>query len=142
MRRVGKSGTRTDRLCQETIRRRKKSREEADEILEDLVYVPRCTANDIKAVPRFDKCLNALWFLFEQELPHVVSVMTKVVYILLYRFADASGTGFGSTFISNTSTRFRIGTCEKEAESNLVSWKEFENVVKRFGVGRVRRFVG
>ena len=55
---------------------------------------------------------------FEQEEPPVVLVKTKIVYLLLYRFVDASGSGFSSTFLSEEGVRFRIGTWEKEVESN------------------------
>ena len=106
------------------------SREEADEMLGDLVYNPKSSPEKIQVVPRFHTCLKALWRLFEQEEAHLVLVRTKIVYLLLYGFADASGTGFGSTFLSEEGVRFRIGTWEKDVESNSSNWKEFENVVK------------
>ena len=74
--------------------------------------------------------LKALWRLFEQEDAPLALVRTKIVYLLLYGFADASGTGFGSTFLSEEGVRFRIGTWGKDVESNSSNWKEFENVVK------------
>jgi len=53
-----------------------------------------------------------------------------MVYLLLYGFADASGSGFGSTVLSDKGVRFRMGTWEKDVESNSSNWKEFENLVE------------
>lgn len=52
-----------------------------------------------------------------QEVTPVVLVRTMVVYLVLYRFADASGSIFGSTLLSDEGVRFRMGTLEKDAES-------------------------
>ena len=76
----------------------KRSSEEADEILGQLVYGPKPSPRMIKNFPRFHTCLKALWNLFEQEEAHVVLVMKNVVCLLLYGFAHASGPSFDSTF--------------------------------------------
>ena len=67
---------------------------------------------------------------FEQEEAPVVLVRTMMVYVLLYGFADAPGSGFGSILLSDKGVRFRMGTWEKDVESNSSNWKEFENLVE------------
>ena len=86
------------------------SREEGDEILGDLVYDPKNTPFTVKPVPRFNSCLRALWQLFEHEEPPVVLVRSMAVFLLLYGFDDASGTGFGSTCLLDKGIWYRCGT--------------------------------
>ena len=50
---------------------------------------------------------------------------------VMYGFADASGSGFGSTFEARDGTRFRIGMWSgDESDETSSNWKEFTNVVK------------
>ena len=51
----------------------------------------------VKPVPRFYTCLDALGKLMEQENPPIVTVRSQNCSVLIYGFADASGSGFGST---------------------------------------------
>ena len=76
----------------------------------ELVYDPTEFPQMIKPVPRFHTCLQALADLFEQEFAPKVMVRSSRVYLLLYEFADASGSGFGSTFLTEEGVHFRIGT--------------------------------
>lgn len=59
-----------------------------------------------------------------------VLVSTNWVYLLLYGLADASGTGFGSTFLSDTGVQFRIGIWDEDVDNNLSNWKEIEKIVE------------
>ena len=88
----------------------KHSREEADYLISDIVYDPHDFPLLIKPVSRFHTCLNALSTLFEPTCAPMVTMQSKRVYLLLYGFADASGSGFGSTFLTKKGVRFRIGT--------------------------------
>ena len=52
-----------------------------------------------------------------------------IVYILLYGFANVSGSGFVSTFLVEESIRVRIGNWEGDADTNTSNWIEFEYIV-------------
>jgi hypothetical protein len=62
------------------------------------------------------------------ENPGQVLFHALRVYTILYGFADASGTGFGSTVMLEGGICYSIGTWapDKEETSNF---REFENVV-------------
>ena len=64
-----------------------------------------------------------------------------MVYLVLYGFADASGSGFGSTVLSDKGITFGMGTWEKDAESNSSNWKEFENIVESLEEDGGGRFI-
>jgi hypothetical protein len=55
-------------------------------------------------------------------------IRARRVYKILYGFADASGTGFGSTLMLNGGIRYRIGTWGPD-EDETSNFREFENVV-------------
>lgn len=59
----------------------------------------------------------------------MVLVRTNVVYLMLYCFTDASGTGFGSTSLSGAGVWFRIGTLGEDVGDKSSNQKEFENTV-------------
>jgi hypothetical protein len=51
------------------------------------------------------------------------------VYTIFYGFADASGTGFGSTILCEGGIKYRIGTSGSGSEEDSSNFREFENVV-------------
>lgn len=85
-------------------------REEAAEMFGKVVYNLKLIPKMIRDVPRFQTCKNTRWNLFKQEEAPMVLARTKGVYLLMYGFADASGSCFGSTFLSDASICFRIDT--------------------------------
>jgi hypothetical protein len=52
------------------------------------------------------------------------------VYTILYGFADASGSGFGSTVLGDDSIRYRIGTWDPDTQDCSSNFCDFENVVE------------
>ena len=73
--------------------------------------------------PDFDK-------FFESEDPPVVHIRSKKVYMAVYGFADASGSGFGSTITNLKGVAFRMGLWGRDDESQSSNWKEFQNVIE------------
>jgi hypothetical protein len=73
-----------------------------------------------------DTC--ALGVLFEAELPGQVLIQAVTVYTILYGFADASGSGFGSTIMLNGGIRYQIGTWGPDEDETSNYW-EFKNIV-------------
>ena len=84
------------------------SREEADEMLHDR-EPGRVTKPDkyVVAVPRFHSCLEALSKVMAPKSPPVVVVRSKICTVLIYGFADASGSGFGSTLLVDKQIHYR-----------------------------------
>ena len=67
---------------------------------------------------------------FSAESPPVMLLRCRKVLYILYGFADASGSGFGSSFQLPTGLSLRIGTWGKDDEGKSSNWREFENVVE------------
>jgi hypothetical protein len=51
------------------------------------------------------------------------------VISILYGFADASGTGFGSTVLGADGIKYRVGTWGKDEENESSNYRELENCV-------------
>jgi len=67
---------------------------------------------------------------FSAECPPVMLLRCRKVLYILYGFADASGSGFGSSFQLPSGVSLRIGTWGKDDEDKSSNWREFENVVE------------
>jgi hypothetical protein len=83
----------------------------------------------IAAVPRLQKDVESMQRLFEQDIPAQVLLRASRVYTIIYGFADASGSGFGSTIMLNGEIEYRIGTWGSDTEDESSNYREFENVV-------------
>ena len=82
-------------------------------------------------VERFRSDVEFLRDFFSQKEPKEVVVRSRKVFQLLYGFADASGTGFGSSMVSRTGVRLRVGVWGVDEDSEETSnWKEFQNSVE------------
>jgi hypothetical protein len=84
----------------------------------------------VKPVQRLEGDLFALRSLFAMEKPTQTLLRASRVYTILYGFADASGSGFGSTFLGNDGIRYRIGTWDSDTKESSSNFREFENVVE------------
>ena len=84
-------------------------------------YVYPCT--------RLDDDLDCLLKLFESEYPKVRHVRSSNVYLALYGFADASGSGFGSTIQTDQGLRVRHSVWGRDATSSSSNFKELSNLV-------------
>ena len=103
------------------------SREEADGMLQDRESrVMRDPEEYVVVVPRFHACLQALGKIMEPKSPPIVVVRSTKCLVLIYGFADASGSGFGSTLLMKEQIHYRIGTWSSSEDSNSSNWREFE----------------
>jgi hypothetical protein len=84
----------------------------------------------VSPVERFEDDIRALSALLGQEKPVKKLVRASRVYTILYGFADASGSGFGSTVLGNDGIRYRIGTWDSDTQESSSNFREFENVVE------------
>jgi hypothetical protein len=62
-------------------------------------------------------------------MPTQVLLKLSRVYSIFYGFADASGSGFGSTSLCKGGIKYRIGTWGSDLEEDSFNFREFENVV-------------
>jgi hypothetical protein len=86
---------------------------------------PKC----VRPVPHIEQDATALARLFQQEKSAQTLIRAARVYTILYDFADASGTGFGSTVLGDDGICYRNGTWGSDMEDSPSNFKEFENVV-------------
>ena len=78
---------------------------------------------------RFKTCIKALRQFLKETTPPIVAVRSKEVFMAVYGFVDASGTGFGSTLLDKGDVTYRIGTWSSAESDNSSNWREFENLV-------------
>jgi hypothetical protein len=81
-------------------------------------------------VPRLKGDIQALERLFEKEVPAQTLIQASRIYTILYGFADASGSGFGSTVLGENGIRYRIGTWDSDTQDSSSNFREFMNVVE------------
>ena len=84
----------------------------------------------IKPVPRFIKCLQALVKFFSLKSPPIITDRSTNIQFIAYGFADASGSGFGSSISYENGVRFRAGTWAPDTENESSNYREFRNVVE------------
>jgi len=103
-----------------------------DEIeqLINLKYDPKLRPDKVKPLPRFVKSISALQSLFNCEEPPKVTVRTSEVQFIVYGFADASKSGFGSSIEYTDGVYYRIGTWSQDDDSNSSNFREFANIVE------------
>ena len=85
--------------------------------------------SQVKPVPHFKVCLDALVKFFKQEYPPKVCLRSKNVLMAVHGFADASGTGFGSSIQREDELSFRLGVWGSDESQESSNWREFENLV-------------
>jgi hypothetical protein len=113
----------------------------------ELIPVDPKAPKEVEPVPRLERDLLSLMELTESELPAERVIRAKTIVHIVYGFADASGTGFGSsavrlqalgrlraigapTSVGDTSLRYRIGVWGKDAEGSSSNYRECRNVVE------------
>jgi hypothetical protein len=77
-------------------------------------------------VKRLKFNIDALCALFDHDTPTEVLLRAARVYSVLYGFADASGTGFGSTILGKDGIKYQIGTWESDVDEDSSNFREFE----------------
>ena len=84
-------------------------------------YVYPCT--------RLEDDISWLMELFNTYHPKVRHVRSSNVYLALYGFADASGSGFGSTIQTKEGLRVRHGIWGRDSTGSSSNFKELKNLV-------------
>ena len=84
----------------------------------------------VTPVKRFWECLHVLLDFMEPEIPPQILVRSKNSLLVVYGFADASGSGFGSSILIHGEVRYRIGTWGSDENDNSSNWRELGNLVE------------
>ena len=107
------------------------SRVEGDALMEALGN-DELPAAPIKVVPvkRFWECLDVLLLFMEPEIPPQIVVRSTTSLLVVYGFADASGSGFGNSLLIRGEVRYRIGVWGSDEKLNSSNWRELENLVQ------------
>jgi hypothetical protein len=82
--------------------------------------------NRIRPVPRLKADTRALMVLFSKPTPAQTLVRASRIYSILYGFAEALGSGFGSM----DGIRYCIGTWDLDTRDRSSNFREFKNVVE------------
>jgi hypothetical protein len=81
----------------------------------------------IKAAPRLKGDLEAVIQLTAAETPTEVAVRARRVYQVIYGFGDASGKGFGDSFLSEDGISIHIGVWTYKESQQSSNYREFRN---------------
>ena len=85
----------------------------------------------VKAVPSFHRFLMALSHMFEGDEPALRLVRGSLIQYVGYGFGDASGAGFGSSWLDKTGALvIRIGMWNKEGVDTSSNYRELRNLVE------------
>ena len=107
------------------------SQDEMNQLLESPPCKDTPTPEIVIPVKRVRDDFKFLADLFASDKPLEITARSRKIVHLLYGFADASGTGFGSSVVSNKGIRIRVGVWGRdEDEEETSNWKEFTNSVE------------
>ena len=67
---------------------------------------------------RFWQFLDLLLEFMKPELPPQIIVRATILLLVVYGFADASGSGFGNSILIHREVRYRIGTWGADEDQN------------------------
>jgi hypothetical protein len=84
----------------------------------------------VKPVPRLAGDLDVLGALLAKDKPTQTVLRAARVYIILYGFADASGSRFRSTILGEDGISYWISTWDSDTKESSSNFREFENVVE------------
>jgi hypothetical protein len=101
---------------------------EVTRMLDDQEDSP--SSGTVRSVERLYWDVTALLTLMKSDLPVEIELRVSQVLFVLYGFADASGTGFGSSLRLFESLSYRIGVWNKDEASETSNYREFSNVIE------------
>jgi hypothetical protein len=102
--------------------------EEISRMLDDQEDSP--SSGTVVAVERLYGDVTALLTLMRSDLPAEIDLRVSRVLFVLYGFADASGTGFGSSLQLEVGLSYRIGVWSRDEASETSNYREFTNVIE------------
>ena len=83
----------------------------------------------VKLIPLFREHLNVLLRMFRSPEPSLRLVRGCGRVEVLYAFGDASGEGFGTSWMGEGSVKFRYGLWGVEGDGSSSNYREFKNLV-------------
>ena len=103
---------------------------EKQKLLEHMIPPNNSPPKSVQPVPIFFSCVDALELFFSSPDPPEVHVISSNVFLAVYGFLDASGTGFGSILEKEGKATFQMGVRGEDDKDESSNWKEFQNVVE------------
>ena len=88
-------------------------------------YAPK----NVKPVPRLSTDIAALARFFQRSTPTEICARNNQVCLVCYGFGDASGNGFGDTFVGKDGISFCHGVWCERISSKSSNYREFRNCV-------------
>jgi hypothetical protein len=90
---------------------------------------PMLAPTFVTAVPSLQQDVQAMLRLFTSPIPTRRCVRPTHSAVCYYRFADASGSGFGSCLFINNHVHFREGQWSTDAAAETSNFRELSNVI-------------
>jgi hypothetical protein len=134
--RVGRNedGWKFDKLQWENLLEGEMTGEENFEEMEELIKRFKASHAQeappkVKAVPRLLKDLESLETLFEGDVPRERLIRGVESIDVIYGFGDASGAGFGSSWKTGDSIKYRYGLWGSDLDKSSSNFRELKNLV-------------
>jgi len=90
----------------------------------------------VKPVPRLAMDIDSLLRIMHSEQPPLRLVRSRRLAVAIYSFGDASGSGFGSSFVTpDGGVHFRHGIWGSNAEHQSSNYRELRNLVESIEEG-------
>jgi hypothetical protein len=80
-------------------------------------------------VTRFHDDLEAMELLLSKDSPPIITDRVSRVLLVIYAFTDASGLGFGDTFLMRGNIEYTIGVWGSAVEAESSNYRELRNTV-------------
>lgn len=108
-----------------------RSQEQYDQHMVDTKRLYRYGDHPLSIKPnqRFIQSVAALKQFLSPVHPPTIPDRCSKVSMIVYGFADTSGTGFGSTFDDGVSTKYRVDIWGRDSEAESSNWRELSNIV-------------
>ena len=84
----------------------------------------------VSPVERFSSDLQALRRFFKPTIPTEITVRVDTVHKVCYAFGDASGTGFGDSFLSEDGLSYQQGVWLEKDASQSSNYRELKNCLE------------
>lgn len=81
-------------------------------------------------VPRLADDLHCLQYLFEGDNPVVNQIRSNLIFLAIYGFGDASGSGFGASLELDGKINVRHGLWGRDSNNLSSNYKELRNLVE------------
>ena len=85
---------------------------------------------EVQLVPMFQNHIQALRSMFHGDIPALRLVRGEIIHEVGYGFGDASGSGFGASWLEDSKVVYRVGVWNDEGKGTSSNYRELRNLTE------------